>query len=205
MIIKLDIHDNYKCLFWWCIIAVITLNICSFVHQCNTFTFYFLLFVDMFRPHTAIFRCYSLLSRSWCSVMPIFAYVMVPAMCFCWWCAYCQCPCVIIFVLSLWPPCCLFTSVCQYIAVICPKSGYPWTVLDTGLVDQQQLLHWHRIQLNKWCFWKLRNKGCIYYKFCVKWSLIMHCWNCVCRSWYIFSHIQWQTYILCEFYIMYLN
>jgi hypothetical protein len=26
----------------------------------------------MFRPHMAIFRCYSILSRSWCSVMPIF-------------------------------------------------------------------------------------------------------------------------------------
>jgi hypothetical protein len=61
----------------------VTLNICSFVHQCNTFTSYFLLIVDMFRPHTAIFRCYtsSILSRSWCSVMPIFAYVMLPAMC----------------------------------------------------------------------------------------------------------------------------
>jgi hypothetical protein len=56
-------------------------NICSFVHQCNTFTSYFLLIVDMFRPHTAIFRCYSILSISWCSVMPIFAYVMLPAMC----------------------------------------------------------------------------------------------------------------------------
>jgi hypothetical protein len=49
------------------------LNICSFGHQCNTFAFYFLLFVYMFRPHTAIFRCYSILSRSWCSVMPIFS------------------------------------------------------------------------------------------------------------------------------------
>jgi hypothetical protein len=37
-----------------------------------TFTFYFLLIVDMFRPQTSIFRCYSILSRSWCSVMPIF-------------------------------------------------------------------------------------------------------------------------------------
>jgi hypothetical protein len=37
-----------------------------------TFTFYYLLFVVMFRPHEAIFRCYSILSRSWCSVMPIF-------------------------------------------------------------------------------------------------------------------------------------
>jgi hypothetical protein len=52
-------------------------NICSFVHQCNTFTSYFLLIVDMFRHHTAIFRCYSILSRSWCSLMPIFAYVRV--------------------------------------------------------------------------------------------------------------------------------
>jgi hypothetical protein len=33
------------------------LNICSVVHQCNTFTSYILLIVDMFRPHTAIFRC----------------------------------------------------------------------------------------------------------------------------------------------------
>jgi hypothetical protein len=57
------------------------LNICSFVHQCNTFTFYLLLLVDMFRPHTAIFKCYSVLPRNWCSVMPIFAYVMLPAMC----------------------------------------------------------------------------------------------------------------------------
>jgi hypothetical protein len=69
----------------YCILAScyirLTLNICSFVHQCNTFTFYFLLIADMFRPHTAIFRCYSILSRSWCSVMPIFAYVMLPAMC----------------------------------------------------------------------------------------------------------------------------
>jgi hypothetical protein len=47
------------------------MNVCSFVHQCNTFTFYFLLFVDMFRPHTAIFRYYNILSRNWCSVMPI--------------------------------------------------------------------------------------------------------------------------------------
>jgi hypothetical protein len=39
-------------------------NICSFVHQCNTFTSYILLIVDIFRPHTAIFRCYSILSRS---------------------------------------------------------------------------------------------------------------------------------------------
>jgi hypothetical protein len=37
-----------------------------------TFTYYYLLFVEMFRPHTAIFMCYSILSRSWCSVMPIF-------------------------------------------------------------------------------------------------------------------------------------
>jgi hypothetical protein len=29
-----------------------------------TFTFYFLLFVDMFRPHTAIFRSYSILSSA---------------------------------------------------------------------------------------------------------------------------------------------
>jgi hypothetical protein len=36
-----------------------------------TFTFYFLLFVDMFQPHTAIFRCYSILSRSWCSFLPM--------------------------------------------------------------------------------------------------------------------------------------
>jgi hypothetical protein len=74
------------------------LNICSFVHQCNTFTSYILLIVDMFWPHTAtfrcysilstaIFRCYSTLSRSWCSVMPISAYVMLPAMCFSWSCA----------------------------------------------------------------------------------------------------------------------
>jgi hypothetical protein len=27
------------------------LSTCSFVHQCNTFTSYFLLIVDMFRPH----------------------------------------------------------------------------------------------------------------------------------------------------------
>jgi hypothetical protein len=64
----------------------LSLNICYFVHQCNTFTSYFLLIVDMFRPHTAIFRCYSILSRSWCSVMPIFAYVMLPAMWFSWCC-----------------------------------------------------------------------------------------------------------------------
>jgi hypothetical protein len=69
----------------YCILASFyirfTLNSCSFVHQCNTFTFYFLLIVDMFRPHPAIFRCYCILSRSWCSVMPIFVHVMLPAMC----------------------------------------------------------------------------------------------------------------------------
>jgi uncharacterized membrane protein YagU involved in acid resistance len=58
----------------YCILAScyirLTLNICCFLHQCNTFTSYFLLIVDMFRPHTAIFRCYSILSRGWCSVMP---------------------------------------------------------------------------------------------------------------------------------------
>jgi hypothetical protein len=79
-----------------------------------TFTFYYLLFFDMFRPHTAIFKYYSILSRSWCSVMPIFCLCQgashVLAMRSCWWCAYCQCPCVRIFVLALWPPCCLFTN-----------------------------------------------------------------------------------------------
>jgi hypothetical protein len=54
--------------FRYCILAScyirFTLNICSFIHQCNTFTFYFLLIVDMFRPHTAIFKCYSILSKS---------------------------------------------------------------------------------------------------------------------------------------------
>jgi hypothetical protein len=54
----------------YCILAScyirLTLDICSFVHQCNTFTSYILL-IDMFRPHTAIFRCYSILSRSWCT------------------------------------------------------------------------------------------------------------------------------------------
>jgi hypothetical protein len=49
----------------YCILAScyirLTLNICSFVHQCNTFTSYFLFIVDMFWLHTAIFRCYSIL------------------------------------------------------------------------------------------------------------------------------------------------
>jgi hypothetical protein len=44
----------------YCILAScyirLTPNICSVVHQCNTFTSYFLLIIDMFRPHTAIFR-----------------------------------------------------------------------------------------------------------------------------------------------------
>jgi hypothetical protein len=83
-----------------CIFVLLSINV--------TFAFYFLLFVDMFRPHTAIFKCYIIFYRSWCSVMPFFPYARVPAMCSCWWCAYCQCPCVRIFVLSLWPPCCLF-------------------------------------------------------------------------------------------------
>jgi hypothetical protein len=65
--------------FLYCILAScyvrLTLNICSFLHQCNTFTSYILLIVGMFRPHTAIFKCYSILSRSWCSVMPISAYL----------------------------------------------------------------------------------------------------------------------------------
>jgi hypothetical protein len=76
--------DNYNIREIYCIVSCyirLTLNICYFVHQCNTFTSYFLLIVDMFRPHTAIFKCYSILSRSWCSVMPIFAYMMLPAMC----------------------------------------------------------------------------------------------------------------------------
>jgi hypothetical protein len=68
------------CILASCYIRLI-LNIRSFVHQCNTFTSYFLLIIDMFRPHTAIFKCYTILSWSWCSVMPIFAYVMLPAMC----------------------------------------------------------------------------------------------------------------------------
>jgi hypothetical protein len=42
--------DESYCILASCYIRF-TLNICSFVHQCNTFTFYFLLFVDMFQPH----------------------------------------------------------------------------------------------------------------------------------------------------------
>jgi hypothetical protein len=45
---------------WHLIFALLSINV--------TFTFYYLLFVDMFRPHTAIFRCYSILSRSWCYI-----------------------------------------------------------------------------------------------------------------------------------------
>jgi hypothetical protein len=52
--------------YTYCILAScyirFTLNICTFVHQCNTFTFYLILLVHMFRPHTAIFNCYSILS-----------------------------------------------------------------------------------------------------------------------------------------------
>jgi hypothetical protein len=48
-------NDSVYCILASCYIRL-TLNICSFIHQCNTFTSYFLLIVDMFRPHTAIFR-----------------------------------------------------------------------------------------------------------------------------------------------------
>jgi hypothetical protein len=76
-------------------------NIYTFVHQCNIHFLIFYYSSTCFGL-TAIFRCYSILPRSWCSVMPtFFAYARVPAMCFCWWCAYCQWPCVRIFVLSL--------------------------------------------------------------------------------------------------------
>jgi hypothetical protein len=107
-------HYLFKWKYSYIRLTKVTVNICSFVHQCNTFTSYSLLIVDMFQPHTAIFKCYSILSRSWCSVMPIFACVLLPAMCFCCCCAYCQCPFVRIIMLSLWPPCCLFTSVLLY-------------------------------------------------------------------------------------------
>jgi hypothetical protein len=47
--------NSYSSSRIYCILAScyirFTLNICSFVHQCNTFTFYLLLLVDMFRPH----------------------------------------------------------------------------------------------------------------------------------------------------------
>jgi hypothetical protein len=77
---RLRIYIVY-CILASCYIRL-TLNICSFVRQCNTFISYFLLIVDMFRPHMAIFRCYSIpSSRSCCSAMPIFSYVMLPAMC----------------------------------------------------------------------------------------------------------------------------
>jgi hypothetical protein len=117
------------------------MNICSFVHQCNIFTFYFLLFVDMFRPHTAIFRCYSILSRSWCSVMPIFAYVMVPAMCFCWWCAYCQCPSVNYIML-----CFVMLIIYQIAIFICFYLWYTIT-LEDGCVRPK---HRRIIENKKW-------------------------------------------------------
>jgi hypothetical protein len=107
-----------------------TLNICSFVHQCNTFTFYFLLIVDMFRSHTAIFRCYSILSRSWCSVMRISAYVMLPAMCFSWWCAYCQCLSVNYIML------CFVMLIIYLIAIfICFYLWYLWLCTSTYLLE----------------------------------------------------------------------
>jgi hypothetical protein len=113
--IRLQFVLQIYCILASCYIRL-TRNICSFVHQCNTFTSYILLIVDMFRSHTAIFKCYSILSRSCCSVMPIFAYVVLPAMCFGWRCAYCQCPFVRIFVLPLRPPCCLFTLCGRHVA-----------------------------------------------------------------------------------------
>jgi hypothetical protein len=75
----------------YCILAScyirFTLNICYFVHQCNTFTSYFLLIVDMFRPRAAIFRFYSILSRNWCSVI-------LPM----WCCQPCASPDVVLIV-----------------------------------------------------------------------------------------------------------
>jgi hypothetical protein len=151
------------------------LNICSFVHQCNTFTFYFLLIVDMFRPHTAIFRCYSIVPRSCCSVMPIFAYVMLPAMCFSWCCAYVSCPsvnyvilcfvsnfvkkllylcvytcginyCVVVLIvriilLSLRPPCWLFTWI-YFVMCVSAKKNIYWR----RITRMNKLRTWYVVQ-----------------------------------------------------------
>jgi hypothetical protein len=50
---RLFISKYCSTILVFCILAScyirFTLNICSFVHQCNTFTFYLLLLVDMFR------------------------------------------------------------------------------------------------------------------------------------------------------------
>jgi hypothetical protein len=105
-------------------------------NQCNTFTSYILLIVDMLRHHTAIFRCYSILSRSWCSVMPMFAYVMLPAMCFSRCCAYYQCPFVRIIVLSLRPPCCLFSYYIYYIWYIL------YIIADKSSLESQGTWRW---------------------------------------------------------------
>jgi hypothetical protein len=79
----------------------IPLNICSFVHQCNI---HFLIFYysstcfGLTRPSSRVI-VYS--PEAGALLCQFFAYVRVPAMCFCWWCAYCQCPCVRIFVAAM--------------------------------------------------------------------------------------------------------
>jgi hypothetical protein len=79
----------------------------------------------MFRPHTAIISCYRILSsRSCCSVMPIFSYVMLPAMCFSWCYAYCQ------------------LSVCK----LCNSGGEYSITTDDGRVRPKHVL----IQFKKW-------------------------------------------------------
>jgi hypothetical protein len=74
----------------------------------------------MFWPHTAILSCYGILSsRSCCSVMPIFAYVMLPAMCY-----TCASPDVVLLSVSvcklyniIFCNACYISNCCTYVLI----------------------------------------------------------------------------------------
>jgi hypothetical protein len=141
-----------------------TLNNCSFVHQCNTFTFYFLFsinrrHVSASRPSSIVIVCSPEAGTLLCQFV---AYVRVPAMCSCWWCAYCQCPFVRIFVLSLWPPCCTsFWRVyyntwrwpCE--AETCRRliENKKWTCYIDGQKNKYSVLGWNN---SKTTYWEVR-------------------------------------------------
>jgi hypothetical protein len=66
LVFTVSLHVSAYIAFFRCVgYFIFVLHLIFVIFSINvTFTSYYLLFVDIFRPHTAIFRCYSILFRS---------------------------------------------------------------------------------------------------------------------------------------------
>jgi hypothetical protein len=135
----------------------------------------------MFRPHTAIFMCYSILSRSWCSVMPFFP---MP------WCQPCAPADSLLIVSVLEYLCCLcglhvaclllsvlfLSALFIFGCVVVPSVFVFMCAVAVGVLCK------FRVVCQRWGYWGL----CLYHL-----AVDCACWLCVCSI----SLMYWGVFL----------